>query len=727
MNRTKGAAWSGVRRWRALACAALLAAAAALAYRPALTGDFIWDDDALVTNNALVKSSDGLYRMWFTTEPIDYWPVTNSSFWFGWRLWGLHASGYHIVNLLLHVANALLLWAILRRLVIPGALLAAFLFLLHPVNVESVAWIAQRKNTLSLLFFLLSILGYVNYELRPVVAGSGRLRSRWYWFSLVAFLLAMLSKGSVAILPGVLLLLIWWQRGSITRRDVLRTVPFFFLAAVFTVVNIWFQSHLMTGPIRQVTWLQRVLGAGAVVWFYVYKAVLPIGLSFVYPQWTIRVGELRWWLPAIAAVGTSALLVWQRRRTVVRALLFAWAFYCLALLPVMGFTDVYYMKYSLVSDHYQYIAMLAVAAAAAVGFSRLTIVAKGAPSAATRSAAGRSFRSLAFGAPVAAGAWCAVLLVALGTVTWQESHEYVNAEVLYRETLAENPDAWMVHTNLGGLLLDRSEDEEAAWHFREALRRKPDLVEAHNNLCYASMHLRRMDDAIHECSEALRLNPKSATAHNGLGEALGSLGRLASARAEFGAALSLKPDYAEAHANLANVLQATGQPGDAVAHYREALRLRPDFAEAHSGLALALEQQGHLEQSVAEYREALRMDPRLASVHDRLGSALADLDQAAEAEKHFREALRLDPDLADAHQNLGNLLQQSGRLDEAVAQYEQALRSDPGYAEAHNNLGVVLMQLGHADAAVTHFRAALALRPEYADARRNLTKVLARR
>jgi protein O-mannosyl-transferase len=496
---------------RTAASAAVLVAAAVLAYWPALSGGFVWDDDTLLTESALVKAADGLHRIWFTTEPLDYWPLTNTSFWLEWRLWGMHAAGYHVTNLLLHVGSALLLWAILRRLAIPGAFLAALLFVVHPVNVESVAWIAQRKNTLSMVFFLLSILWFVRSELdSPPVArqtqpSAGRSRSRaatrrasasspenssklrssregaggpgraWYWLSLGAFVLAMLSKGSVAILPGILLLLIWWRRGIVTRANVMRTAPFFAVAAVLTVVNIWFQGHLATGPIRHASLVERTLGAAAIVWFYLYKAVLPIRLLFVYPQWHVQATLVRWWFPLAAAVAVSAVLLRKRHDSTARALLFAWVFFCLALFPVMGFTDVYYMTYSMVADHYEYIAIVGVVTAAAAGLSQLAELARepnraddNVPGATIANAGKKAGLRHAAGAPL----WSGALVVLLGTATWRQSHEYVNAETLYRETLKGNPSTWLMHNLLGLELLDSSMNDAAA-HFREAARLAP--------------------------------------------------------------------------------------------------------------------------------------------------------------------------------------------------------------------------------------------------------------
>src|SRR5262245_7464980 len=364
---------------RLLAGAAVISLAVAIAYWPSLRGDFVLDDEILVSQNNLVRAPDGLMRFWFTTEPADYWPVTNSTFWLEWRFWLDNPTGYRATNIVLHIVDSLLIWLVLRRLIIPGAFFAALLFAVHPVNVESVAWIAQRKNVLSLLFFLLSIWFYLRSQPTSVSdsprrgepKGNSALTSERsfsassYWLGLTAFVLAALSKGSVAILPLVLLLISWWQHSRITRRDLLMTAPFFAIAVVLTVVNIWFQRHGSEEIIRHVTFAQRLAGAGAVVWFYLWKSLMPLRLAFVYPQWEIDTSDLRWWLPLAATLIVTTLLIWQRRTRFGHPLLFAWAFFCIALLPVMGFTDVGFMKYSLVADHYQHIALIAVVALAA--------------------------------------------------------------------------------------------------------------------------------------------------------------------------------------------------------------------------------------------------------------------------------------------------------------------------------------------------------------------------
>ena len=353
---------------------ALLFVVASVAYLPSIKGGFIFDDDLLLTDNALIQAPDGLLRFWYTTQQPDYVPLTCSTLWFEWRLWGMNSTGYHVTNLLLHIAACLLIWVLLQKLLIPGGFLASLLFAIHPVNVESVAWVEQRKNTLSMFFFLLSICWYLKSDWKPTSPpefSSRRCVALWYFMSLLAFALAVFSKGSVAILPLLLLLIVWWQRGRIAMRDLLRTMPFFLLVAVLTPVILWFVTRGTGGTVRDATFIERLLGSGTIIWFYLSKALAPIGLLFVYPQWHIQTRNLLWWLPLAAAAIVTAALVRQlhRPQAIARPLLFAWGFFCVALLPVLGFTDPGYMKYSLVANHYQHIALISVVALLAASWS----------------------------------------------------------------------------------------------------------------------------------------------------------------------------------------------------------------------------------------------------------------------------------------------------------------------------------------------------------------------
>jgi Tfp pilus assembly protein PilF len=638
-----------------LAGAVLLVAATLLAYWPALHGGFLFDDDAMVIGSALVKAPDGLWRMWFTTEAVDYWPLTNSSLWLEWRLWGDTTTGYHVTNVLLHACSGLLVWAILRRLSIPGAWIAAMLFALHPVNVQSVAWIAQRKNTLALVFFLLALLWFVTER---------------YRLSLAAFLLAMLSKGSVAVLPVILVALVWWLNGRVTRRDLVRIAPFFAIAIGLTLVNIWFQRR-MPGGERDISMIDRLLGASGVIWWYLGKAIAPVRLAFVYPQWKVSASELFWWLPSMGAIAVTALLWWTRERPLARSLLFAWLFFCIALVPVMGLSDVYFMIYSLVADHYEYIAMIAVVACIGAALAVL------------------GFRGSGVLRFWAARAIAAAMIVTFGVLTWKQAHLYASGETLYRATLQLNPDAWALRNNLGAILLERDANEEALRELREANRANPDFRQVKNNTCTALARLRMMDEAIAACVKALSEDPDRSVSHYSLGMALASRGDLARARSEFETALRLDPKSVEARSYLAELLLETGNPADAVAHYREVLRQRPSSAIARASL----------------------------------GRALGELGDAAGAEASLRDAIRIDPATPGAHRDLADLLLATGRVDEAVAEYRLALTQDPRSAEAHNNLGVALAKAGRNAEAVEAFRAAVAVDPSFAPARDNLEKV----
>jgi tetratricopeptide (TPR) repeat protein len=537
-------------RWLA---PALLVGIAALAYSPVAQCGFVWDDDVALTRNPLVAAADGLARAWTTAEAPDYWPLTLTTFWAEWRLWGASPLGYHLVNLALHLAEVLLLWRILRRLRLPGAWLAALLFAVHPVNVESVAWVTQRKNLLAMLFYLSSIWAF----LRAGWPGEGAKRGGWYAASLAAFVLAMLSKGSVAILPLVLLGIVAWHR-RLSWRDGLWAGPFLLVAGALTAVNVWFQGHHLASAevIRRATPLERLLGAGAAVWFYLSKAVLPFNLTFFYPQWRIAAGQILWYLPLLAAAG---LTVWLWRRF--RPGLFAWLYFCAALLPVMGFTDVYFMKFSLVADHYQHLALLGVAALAGYGFSRWSA---------------RDPRAHAF---------AAALVASFAFLTCRQCLAYTSAETLARETIRRNPGAWLAHDNLGVVLGQAGRLPEAEAEFREAIRLQPDWPEAHSNLGVMLVGEQRIDEGIAEYEAALRLQPGTFIAQLNLGSLLLFHHRYAEASRHLAAAAQLKPEFAPAHLLLGQALTQLGRRAEAEAELAAFLRLRPGDPAGESALA----------------------------------------------------------------------------------------------------------------------------------------------
>ena len=693
--------------------AAIIVVAAFTVYIPCLGGQFVLDDDTLLTENRVIQSEDGLYRSWCSSESADFWPVTSTTFWIEWRLWGDSPGGYHVSNVILHSIEALLVWVILRKLSIPGAFFAALIFAVHPVNVESVAWIAQRKNMMAMLFFLLSVFWYMKAlrshggprerehnggpwereEWCPLAAKQTPHPSSFiphpssfYLLSLAAFVLAMLGKGSAAVLPVLILGIVWWMR-PLTWRDLLRALPFFAVAVALTAVNVWFQTHGAEIVTRKADFVERLLGAGGVVWFYLYKAVFPIELAFVYRQWHIAAGDPLWWIPLLSALGVTAVL-WRYRRSWARPLLFAWAMFCAALVPVMGFTDVGFMKYSLVADHYQHIAIIAAIALAASSWSGWRGRERG---------AGRWAGGLTAGA--------AVGLLAL--LAFRQSTIYGGGITLYRATLQRNPDCWMARNNLGQLLYRSGRVEEAGEQLEEALRLKPDYAEAHSNLGNLLSEIGRLPEAIEHYEKAIEINPNYAEAYNNLGNALTNSGRGGEAIERFERALTRRPDYPSAHNNLAAALAQLGRVQEALDHYGEAIRLKQNYTETHNNLGGLLSETGHLEEAIAHHRRALSIKPDYAEAHSDLGNALTKQGSTAEAVAEFERALKLKPDFAEAHSNLGVILVQAGKLSEAAEHFRHAVRLKPGYLEAQINLVVVHERLNQMPEAIAAAQKAL--------------------
>jgi hypothetical protein len=479
-------------------------------YLPAVDAGFVFDDGHFLTVNPLIHASDGLRRFWFTTEAEDYFPLTSTSLWLEWRLWGNGPTGYHLVNMLLHAASAVLVWRVLKRLNVPGAWLAGLIFGVHPVNAASVAWITERKNALAMPFYLLSVLFYLRFE------SSGRARA--YAASLALFLLALLSKTSVVMLPLVLLGCAGWQRGRVTRKDFLRALPFFALAGALAAIELWFHSHRVLTHIaaRPEGFLSRAAAAGWAVSFYLYKAVLPWNLAIVYPRWNVDPRAVTAWLPDLVLLAGLALL-WRYRRSWGRPLLFAMGYFIVSLLPVLGFADISFMKYSLVADFWQYVAIIGVIAfAAAAGV--------------------RAWERLPPTPQKQVIVGLVIFVSALGVLTWQRCGVFENDEKLWRDTLKKNPQCYTAEVNLGNALLAeagserdplmaRAEVRRAIPEYEAAVRLEPDEPEAHEDLANVCFALGEYAPAADQYREVLRIRPDDAAIRERLNEALARQGK----------------------------------------------------------------------------------------------------------------------------------------------------------------------------------------------------------
>ena len=532
-------------------------------YSPAIRGGYIWDDDEYVTHNSNLASADGLRRIWL--EPRSnpqYYPLVFSSFWVERHLWGLNPLGYHLVNVLLHALNAILLWHLLRRLSLSGAWLAAAIFALHPVHVESVAWITERKNVLSAALYLGAAVSYLRFaggtQAAEKTAEAPARRRFAYALALALFGGALLAKSITASLPAALLLVAWWRRGRIGWGDVAPLLPLFLMGAVFGLHTAYLEKNHVgaLGPDWDFTALQRCLIAGRVPWFYAGKLLWPDPLIFFYPRWQVDAAELRNYFFPLGAVALVALL-WTRRRQG-RGALTAVLFFIGTLVPVSGFFNFFPMRFSFVADHFQYLA--------SIGPIALFCGALG------RRLSSPPPRRAGFLAPVAAAA----LLLVLATLSWRQCRTYASEETLWRTTLAQNPGAFIAHDNLGVLLDKQGHLLEAKSHFEQVLKIKPDFANTYFNLGAVLGKLGNADGARAVYAEALRLRPLYAEAHNNLGILYATRGELAAARYHFEMALRIKPGLAVTHRNLGIVLGKLGLQAEAETHFQQARTLPSD-------------------------------------------------------------------------------------------------------------------------------------------------------
>ena len=605
--------------WRRLAGGAAIVFLAVFAvYLPALRGQFLWDDLLVVHRNPLVTGELGLASIWFRTD----FPLANVAFWLEWLAWGDHPFGYHVVNVSLHATSAILLWRVLERLRIPAAWLAVMIFAVHPVCVASVAWISELKNTLSLPFYLLSILWYLRLGSEPRSSNFGLRISKWYWLSLGAFVLALLSKTSTVMLPVVLLGCAWWQRGRVGRQDWLRISPFLALALAFGLMSVWFQAHgAMAGvAVQSQNFWGRLAGAGMALWFYLGKALLPLHLNMIYPRWKIEAAAPGSYLPLL--LWCSVLVVcWGFRRTWGRHALFGLGCFTVTLFPVLGFFDMYFLALSRVSDHFAYLPLTALVALAAGGLGcRLK---------------GRVLGLVGGG-----------LVAGLAVLAMLRAQVFVSEEALWRDTLARNPAAWCAHANLGWILASQQKYDEARAH----------LV------------------------ASLELHPENAQAHSNLGRILSLQGRFAEANEQFLAATRIKPKDAEIRRAYASALAEQGKGEEAVKQLRELLQLRPD-TEARAQLAALLYQTAKFREAVAEYRQVLAVKPDHPEALNNLAWLLAtcsdgSVRDGAEAVRIAEHACRLIGD--KGARTLGTLAAayaEAGRFAEAVEAAQKAVEA----------------------------------------------------
>ncbi len=734
---------SGFPRADAAAVLVLVLLAAA-SYIPALRGGFVWDDSIITTLDS-VRDWGGIWKIWFDprgafihgeTGEGHYWPLLYSTFWLEHKLWGFAPAGYQAVNVLLHLANTVLLWRLLARLGVPGAWFAAALFAAHPVHAESVAWIIARKDVLSGLFYLLAFTAWVRFLESP---GPGRYAS-----ALLLFAAGMLCKTVVVTLPAALLILQWWREGRVTRGDVLRLLPFFAVGFAFAVGDTLYYKDIEAVSLGYSA-LERALIAARALCFYAGKLAWPAGLAVVYPHWDVSAGSPVAWACAAAAAGTVAAL-WFLRRRVGRGPLACVLFFAVTLSPVLGFIDYGYMQFSFVADRYQYLAgaglMVLFAAAGARVAGKL-------PRGAGRAALGAAL----------------VLLVVLGALTWNHSGVFKDEVTLFGHILSRNPQARSIHGNLGLALYRNDQFEEAEKHLLRALELDPGNRNVSQNLAEALRMQDRHEESLEWYRTVIGLDPGYSNAYAGMGDVLFKLGRYGEAASSMKRVLELDPDHPEAFSVNVLIARALGELGrrdESEEYYRRAAEINPGSADTFHGEGESLRERGRYEESLRSYRDAIKANPGAAQSYAAMGDALFRLERYEEAVSSMKRALEIQPDIKSPevlHYLIGKASEELGlageaekryrsaldaapgffreafdalaalyfsqkRYEETVELYEDLLRTEPENVAAHSGMGAALVNMGRSEEAVEVLGRALELDETNAEIHANLGAAL---
>jgi tetratricopeptide (TPR) repeat protein len=615
--------------------AAIIIAAGLWIYWPALHGGWLWDDDLYIYKNPLMNDPDRLWKAWFQPGSfMEYYPIEQTVQWFQWQLWHNDTFGYHLTNVILLIVSALLVWRLLGKFGLPLAWLGGLIFVSHPVNVESVAWVVELKNTLSLPPFLLAMCAWIDYE-----KGG---RSRDYRLALGFFLVAMLCKITMFLFPVVILLYAWWKRGRIGWSDLRASAPFFVIS--FVLIEIAQGAGRSYGQGFQMGTsdllplgglLSRIVLAGLALSFYFSNFFLPVELLPIYPVWKVDPPSLLQFLPWPVLAGVICWLWWKRKSWGRHALL-GLGFFFLNVAPFLAFGLTFHPRDTWVMNHFLYIPM--------IGLIGVVVA-----------AIGNMDQRLSTSAHPYSTGIITLVIVLLAFQSRGYAGAFINGETFWTYTLERNPGAWTAQTNLGQMLLMENKFDGAKGRFEAALRANPGYPEANADLGVTLVQMGRLPDGVEQFRKALSLSPNDAVTHNNLGIVLAQTGHVPEALQQFEDAIRVQPNYAQAYNNLGNAFLTMGRLDDAKENYGQALQINPEYAKAHDNLGNVLLKQGQNSGALEEFAKAVDLDPDDVKAHNHLGLVLAQMGRIPEAIGQFEAVLQLDPDNQVAQSNLAQL------------------------------------------------------------------------
>ncbi len=638
-------------------------------YWPAVKGGFVWDDTLYILDNPLLRDVGGLWRIWF--EPgssTEYYPLEETTQWLEWQLWADRAMGYHVVNIILHIASSLLVWRLFSKFDLRLAWWGGLIFALHPAQVESVAWIVELKNTLSLPFFLLAMCFWIDYD--------AHRQKRDYVWALLFFLLAMLCKLTMITFPFVLLLYAWWKHGRLEWSDVKESIPFFFVSVALGGLTVWaahrydLAAHNQPDMIFPQGLLAHFLLIGQIMGFYFSRVFWPVDYLPAYPKEPVNPFSPIEYLPWVAGA-VLAFMLFRLRRSWARPALLGLGYFVVLLAPFIGFLPLKSMSFTWAMDHFLYIPIIGLIGLLVAGLGLL------------------ESRFPLIGRYVGGGLAVTVLFLAI------ESRAiaglFVNDETLWTYTLQRDPNSWIAHFNLGSALLDQ----------------------------------KRYRDAITQIKLAIALRPAYGDDYFNLGIALDKLGRTPEAEEQYRTAMKLEPGSPRTYLNLGELMIRTGNLVEAESLFRQGLKISPDAPSLQADLGGILLKTGRLQEAIGFYQEAVASNPDVAGLQYDLGAVLFQTGNFPQAGEHFELAVKLDPQMTAAHENLGVILARSGRLSEAIDQFSAVLEINPQAQAARDNLALALAQSGRIPEAIEQFKVALEKNPADAKARAGLAQLQA--
>ena len=657
-----------------------------LAYWPAFSAGFIWDDVGFIVEDTQVSSWAGLLNIWFRPQSLvefHYWPVLYSTFWLEHKLWGFNPLGFHLTNILLHAANTLLLWNLLRRHLLrgdllgrvaaPGAWLVAAIFAVHPAHAEAVAWVIARKDLLATFFFLLAVTFWLRFQ---------DSKQTGAYLAVLAFYAAgVLSKSVTLTLPAVLLVLAWWQNGRITKQELSQVLPIVLVGLALVAFDLGF-VYVHAVHEFEYTFAERLVIASKALWFYAGKLLWPNPLLFMYPHFDVDPAKALNWLGLVAALALAAAL-WLARHRIGRGPLAGALFFAITLAPVLGLVGFGFMKFSFVADRYSYLPSIGptavLVASALLAWQRL----------------GNTKATRHVGS-----ALVAALLIAYGTLSLQRTQGLQSNVGLFRHIVATNPGAPGSYFNLGTLLMEQA-PEEAAAAFYKALSQDPDDPQAYINLGSILQALGRLQEAADVLNRAIQLEPDDFEAKKAPTKAR----QLASG----------------VHYNLGGVLLELQQPTEAAASFQRALALQPDNFPAAHNLAITLQQLGKYDQALAVLREVTELSAAPSiNVYYLMGEIATAGGKAGLAAQYYRQVLAMEARDSSSLNQQAAVHFNAGRYAKAVELYQRSIALDPNTADTHFNLGSTFGRLGRFPQAAESFERALALNPRLEAARASL-------